>query len=515
MKNTMRKIVLVCLLLCTLLLSACGTYTPAGNGGNGGSGGTSGGGNGGGTIIVDPDDEDLFTVHLVYDGKKYVPTIAMEAFWTDGFSYHRAPFEKDGVARVDGLDGDYRVTLSNVPEGFAYDPSAYVATNDGRHITIELYKIQKTVGKGTELYKCIALNIAGVYQAEITSAEHIVYYEFEPRKSGVYTVESWVDSTENMVNPKLDIYTGTFAAKYYSYTMDDGGVESTFTKNCKYEVKIDEKEVGNCFTFGLKADAKNGYPQKIWFAVKRDGGFEKNWATSTFVLPTEDFSGKRALYGYHEYDSSYELRTPEVKRNGEWQYDGSLFGLNETDGWYHLYNESTGKYDGPILYAHISTPCQFYGTALTGIEYAGNKNLTLLGKGETRDNFKLFIEGFGAEKKGSFCVNFPQNNAYCPCHAPYQGGFCADGCATCDVQCTTVPQAFIDGDGGYADWCNSDGLYPVTEELKDFLYRFSTSQLLFMDGGGYCEGEDNLSGKEIDSKEEDQWLFACAYYVKK
>jgi len=70
MKNTMRKIVLVCLLLCTLLLSACGTYTPAGNGGNGGSGGTSGGGNGGGTIIVDPDDEDLFTVHLVYDGKK-------------------------------------------------------------------------------------------------------------------------------------------------------------------------------------------------------------------------------------------------------------------------------------------------------------------------------------------------------------------------------------------------------------------------------------------------------------
>jgi len=143
MKNTMRKIVLVCLLLCTLLLSACGTYTPAGNGGNGGSGGTSGGGNGGGTIIVDPDDEDLFTVHLVYDGKKYVPTIAMEAFWTDGFSYHRAPFEKDGVARVDGLDGDYRVTLSNVPEGFAYDPSAYVATNDGRHITIELYKIQR------------------------------------------------------------------------------------------------------------------------------------------------------------------------------------------------------------------------------------------------------------------------------------------------------------------------------------------------------------------------------------
>lgn len=503
--------ILSLLLVLLFALSACGTYTPAGSGG----GGSSSGGNP--STPVDPDDEDNFTVHLVYDGAKYTPTIEMEALWTDGFSYYTAKFEEDGVARTTGLDGDYRVILSTVPEGFAYDPSAYVATNNAKHVTVELFKIRKTVGKGTDEYNCIQLNTTAVYEAKLTSADHIIYYEFEPRASGTYSIESWVDSTKNMVNPKLDIYGGNAEYKKFAFTMDDGGVESTYTKNCKYEVKIDEKEVGNCFTFGVKADVKSGgYPQKIWFAVKRDGGFERQWSTSSFIVPTEDFAGKRALYGNHEYDGSYSWTTPEVLRSGEWQYDGTMFGLNETDGWYHLYNEATGKYDGPILYAKISQPCQFYSTPLTTIEYAGNKNLSLVNEENSnlRDNFKLFIEGNGAAALGSFCVNHQQNQEYCPCHPPYTGGFCIDGCPTCHEQCTTLPQEFFSWQGGYADWCNSDGVYPVTKELKDFLQRFSISQLLFMDGGGYCEGEDNLSGKEVDAKEADQWLFACGYYAK-
>ncbi len=523
MKKLSWKILLTCLFALIVAFCGCGTYTPAQNSSGGGSTSSSGGF----VPEVKPEDENLFTVHLVYEGKQYLPseTIGMEAFWTDGFQHHRASFEEDGVARIDGLDGDYRLTLSTVPEGFAYDPSAYVATNDDKHIVVELFKITKTVGKGSGLYSCIALNKTGVYEAEITSEKHIVYYQFSPRTNGTYSVESWVDVTENMVNPKLDIYTGSFAAKYYQYTMDEGGVCSTYTKNCKYLVNITDDEVGGSFTFGLKAEVKSSYPQKVWFAVKRDGGFDREDRQSRFVVPTEDFSGKRELYGDHEYDPSrYQLTTPEINKSGAWQYDGSMFGLNEEDGWYHLKNEATGKFDGPILYAYITLPCQFFETPFSTIEYAGNKALTLPpkknknGEEESKfsDNYKLFIEGKAASSNVAFCVNAPLNQEYCPCHPPYTGGFCLEGCVTCHAQCTTLPQGIYDamtsGDGGYADWTNSDGLYPVTAELKEFLYRYSTSQLLFMDGGGWCEGPDNLSGKEVDSTEADQWLFACAYY---
>lgn len=63
--------------------------------------------------------------------------------------------------------------------------------------------------------------------------------------------------------------------------------------------------------------------------------------------------------------------------------------------------------------------------------------------------------------------------------------------------------------GGYADYANSDGLCPVTEELKEFLQKFSVSQRYFNDGNGWIEYN---STSPIDAAEADQWLFACAYY---
>ena len=65
---------------------------------------------------------------------------------------------------------------------------------------------------------------------------------------------------------------------------------------------------------------------------------------------------------------------------------------------------------------------------------------------------------------------------------------------------------------GYADLCNSDGVYGVTQELKDFLQKYSVSQLLFFDGNGFVETNPAIS---IYADEDDQWLFACGYYKEK
>lgn len=512
MKRKVSLLLTVLLLICTCF-SGCGEYTQ-GITPNWGGGSSAGGTNG------DAFHENDFTVTLTYDGAVYAPGIEIDALWSDGYSIHRGRIGTDGVASVKGLDGDYKVTLSAIPDGFTYNPNAYVATNDNRHIQIELRKIKATRGKGDDLYNCININGTGVYRTpEIESETDVVYYMFTPTRNGMYSIESWIDITANDVNPKLDIYRGSFAAKYFDETRDGGGASNTYTKNFLYEVQITEDMVGNSFTIGVKVVSKNGkYPRTVDFAIMLDGDFERESSLSEYVIPSEDFAGKRqkfgARYNYHEYGSGYMLVGPEIPDGkGDYKFDGTMYGLNEEDGWYHLYNQASGKYDGPILYAHISSVCRFFDNPFTTIEYRGNKALTLDGidengnAKETRDNFKFFIEGWGAKSMGAFCVRDAFGNVYCPCLNEC-GGMCSIECTKCHAQCNKVPQAILHSQGGYADHVNSDGLYPVTAELKDFLQRYSCSQLLFFDGNGYVE----IGEPHIDSKESDQWLFACMYY---
>ena len=80
----------------------------------------------------------------------------------------------------------------------------------------------------------------------------------------------------------------------------------------------------------------------------------------------------------------------------------------------------------------------------------------------------------------------------------------------CHEECRQCP-AELKGKAGYADYCNSDGVYAVTEELKHFLQSYSISQRLFADGNGWVEENPTV---KVDAKEADQWLFACGYYVE-
>ena len=67
--------------------------------------------------------------------------------------------------------------------------------------------------------------------------------------------------------------------------------------------------------------------------------------------------------------------------------------------------------------------------------------------------------------------------------------------------------AFI---GEYAAHVNRDGVYAVTEELRDFLQSYSVSQRLFNDGNGWAE-----TAAGYLSAEEYQWLFNCGVYRRR
>ncbi len=531
--NEMKRIIIAVLLLVSFVfsLAACGEYIPAEN--PAGDGGEHGGdGESGGTTPDEeeptpgetPDDGEtpaptIFTVTVMLNGAPYVPTavanptFGLKVRWTDGQSTYTEQVGADGKASVTGLDGDYTVTLLNVPSKYTYDANIYTATNEKPDVQIELLEINKAIGDGTELYRCKKINKTGTYRAEIAAAKQIIYYEFKPSRAGIYYVESMVDISANMYNPILKVYTGTTAAKFEQDEVDGGGVSGSYTKNFRYKINVAEEYLGNSYTFAIRVEGKDAvYPTYVDFTVSYKGTYEEDFASSVLILPTFNFEDaarfpngyvayldeNKALFGDAEWVDAAE------RVDGKKVFNEDGFKLNPDDGFYHLYDEvkyaATGGW-GPILYADIAIPHIFSidGTPMNLIEYIGNKALTV---SEGTENYKLFIEGFAAVSEighNFFC------DALCPCRAT-NGGGCreSDNCTDCLPSCRPVPDAAY-GMKGYADYAVG-GRVPVTEELKIFLQKFSESQRYFSDGNGWVEGFG------YTAFEDSQWLFPCGYY---
>ncbi|MBQ7907366.1 MAG: hypothetical protein IJ309_05260 [Clostridia bacterium] len=537
MKNLKKIISFLLVAIMLFSMVACNGEYNYGNtpGGSGNGGGTEGEG---GFVppVMNDDPTDDFTVTLMANGVSYKPRMEMFAYWSDGFSVHTAKFDDKGVARIDGLDGDYRVTLSDIPNEYAYDPNNNIATNDDRNIVINMYTLTQLGGTGSGIYDCITFRETGVYCAVIDSPEDAIYFEYAPSGMGTYTIESWIDITADNVNPYIEVYGGHTQFKYLIGETNDGGAMGSYTINFVHTVSIAKENISGggqaTYTFAIKADVKNNkYPVTIVFAVKRDGDFElqrpdNGGGTSKGTkIPEHDFSDfdKAA----HEYDDTYVIKNPDYQLtagSNTYVFDEKRFKLWKKDeggdDFYHVYDKEkyadTDGY-GPILYGYITAPTRFIDVAFNRIEYNASGEVINNALNAGGYNHKHFIEGFSALATfgningGSYyCVND------CPCHdanVSVEGWACTDECTDCKTECRRCPEELMDFEG-YQFYANSDGLVPVTQELREFFQYYCTKETFFYDGTGRYEREP-IDGISYQSVGESGWLFACAYYDKK
>lgn len=578
---------LLLLLILSLLLCGCGEYNrppdvnPVGPGNGGGDTPGDGGG--------ETEEDEPFTVSLSFGGAAFISPQPISAQWSDGYSYHRAEFDEYGEASITGLDGDYQVTLTGLPTGYTYNPNIYRATNDSRHVTIELHRLGSTRRDGSDVYdNIINLQSMGVYRATLTQdggrvdpTRHesvkkgeMIFFQFVPRNSGTYSIESWMDITADQVNPIIEVYYGSAMYKTYGYAVDTGGVEGIYTKNFRCEIDVDDDQIGMVFAFGIRVTSKTDvFPVTVDFSLQFEDAYDYVPTPSSWLLaedlygyisasliemqdtcPTFDDFWRYPVFGgssYYDqwlampedtdqerldklnfptnveqdYDSfmTYDigaldileitdllnthtymdtflttLLTDRYENSGSWVGAEDVIGgqsfflsknyaLNPATGFYHRYDAIAYADDpygygagyGPILYAKISQPTRFIDLPFISIEYQGNKALTV---SNGRENYKLVIEGYDYAESTSQAV---------------YGGSC--GCPTEMI-----------GAKGYNDYANSDGAFPVTQELKDFLQKYSVNQRLFNDGNGHAE---LVVQPTFDAGEEDQWLFGCGYYL--
>lgn len=504
MKKTASLLLIISLMLSLL---SCGEYKPA----------TNPGAFPGGSVQqpeLDDDPTNNFTVQLRLNEKPFSPPTSMSVYWSDGYNVHIAPVDSSGIATVDGLDGDYNVTLSSVPSGYAYDPNAHVATNDNRNIFLDLYDLNMLRGSGVGLYQCYQISTPGVYTVTIQEEGDFSYVQFAPKTSGTYTVESWVNVVDDDVSPICMAYLGSESYKYGEYRVTDTGVCGSYTRNFIHTVNIADESISaggsQAFTFAVTAETKSSvYPVTLTFAVKRDGEFDIDRAERKVHIPEQDWSNFdfrafKALAGgkivgaetlYPGTDNCYIFNEDNYK----------IWPVSEGgDGVYHVFDKekypSTGGY-GPILVAYISEPCRYLDASFTTVEEAGNNALVVNGT----ENYQIFIKGFEAvAAEGRFCITD------CPCHKDGSPLACSPGCTKCSSQCTPCPDE-LRGVKGYVSYCNADGVAPVTAELVEFLQGFAITQRYFADGEGWVEGNSEYP---IDAYEDSQWLFACGYYSK-
>ena len=416
-------------------------------------------------VVTPPSNEGTeFVVSLVYNKRIYEPkeNEIITVIWADDFSQSTQVIGTDGYAKIK-LDGDFRVYLENAPEGYSYNPNIYFANNTNPVVEIELLKISKvSKGTGTALYKEYQMSTTGTYRTTLKNAKNKVYYEYMPNKSGVYVVESLVNINDDLINPMLDVYAGTFAYKNFEQTINGGGASKSggYTKNFKWSIYISDEMIGNVYSFAIYATSKTGvYPLEIDFSITHVGEFSQTDIVSV-VMKAEEYTlakipseeSDRTIYRFVNSDGgtgSYYAGSS----NGSGLLDGSKFKYNEETKLWHVYDPVTNTF-GPKLCAKITAPCAYYDGegALNMIESHGNKNLTV---SDGTENYKQFIEVY------------------------------------------------------YASVCNNDGVCYVTNELKEFLQKFSVSQRLFFDGYGFVESTG------VYAIEEDQWLFACGYDVEK
>lgn len=507
---------LIALLLLAVLLSSflfsCGEYKPPVKGDGDGDG------DGIKKPVLDDDPTNDFTVSLIKGGAPFIPKTALDVYWSDGYDIFVAPVGQDGVARIDGLDGDYNVVLSATPSGYAYNPNGNKATNLNKNIEIELFDLNPVRG-GNSVEDIKQISETGVYSVTVSEPGQSIYFEYSPQLNGVYTVESWVSIVDDEVNPIATEHVGSVQAGFYGdIRVTDVGEVGSFTRNFIHTVKIADENiagVGNSlsFYFSVSAESKSGvYPVTYSFAIKRDGGFDYNRADQVMVpvradLSHFDFDAFNAQAGGHITGAQTLFKDENGnEKPGAYVFDASNYKLwaieDGGDGVYHVYNEekyaSTGGW-GPVLFAYISRPCPITSVTFTTVEYEGNKALTVNG----HENHKQFIEGWDA------IVGLPYYcETDCPCRleAEAKGEVhhaCPETCTKC--RCRKCPEEMM-GQDGYAQMCNSDGVAPVTEELKYFLQSFAISQWYFADGAGWAERQG------IHAYEDSMWLFACGYY---
>ena len=313
-------------------------------------------------------------------------------------------------------------------------------------------------GRGEE-YSRLELT-EGCYTVEtVTTSEvtNALWLSFSAKSAGQYMLYS-IDNNDRVTAARYDASAQYVAPTAYNARVENGDFYSYVS--CTERYYNEEWRA----TFCLKAVA--GTPVKICFVKIGEPAWERT-NVYTKVYPTE-INGKVAPEGANG------TKAVEVDYESEYFYSDPAEG---GDGYYHL---GTKANPGAIIFAAIdSTPSRLlFNGKFTEIHREGSA-LNLLG-GYTADG------DYNILNYVPFIMNCKNDDDIFLTDS--SGNYASDPEKNC-----------------YQNFCNSDGMYPVTAELFKFLNLYVQNSKPI---------DDSITVEQWQNKEDWLWLSACYYYAE-
>ncbi len=393
---------------------------------------------------------DPFTVTLnTTDGGTLGSLKGIDAIWTDlnGENMYRASFNSEGVATVYGPDGDFQVTLSDTPTGYSYNPNIYTAHNgdEANDVIINLYPLRALPGgSGNEPPDHYRISSTGVYRFEFTRASDEFYFSFGASFSGTMSFQSLLDVTQNEVSP---IFYDAGTENYWGNAND----------GYAYQKAI------------IGGGAENSYTKNFYYEYGLTSSQSKLFRIGVESINKDAFP------------ISIDVL---IEKKGEYSIDGAKlpmvpvptdledFSAVTPEGSFRLLAKDYSNVLDQRWVVYDAEDDRYY---VKNSDGTANKDKMLYAVLKKDIDGVISAEGIG--------LSHPLVR-----HTCYSSG-----------------KDYTNFIKAYFDRCTTDGTYPVTAQLKQYLFDYSDSHDLFMDGKGSAESTYTSDADSI-------WLFACGYY---
>lgn len=377
----------------------------------------------------------------------------LEAKIDEGGSYLKGGFTKNFK---------YTVDVSERKIGNSFTFGIKVNTRDSVEYPVTVnFKIQYVSPYSEELIYKNPVYASDLY-AKRDADGNVIY---KKDSSGNETIYKTNEDGSNVTKTYVDENGTTVTRNYKDYELNYVKINSA--DDLRYSIDYPETHNTIWWNSHLGVDAlpniysdveyNSAYYYKTRY--KYDNGNYVEDVNGDYILApsvnVEEGNGRN----YHELASYSLLKDGDnqvlISKKGEY----FLVYYNENDGFYHV---RVNNYD-TILYVPITSSIPLmstlYGdTSFNFIEDQGDGNRTI---------------SYVGIKKNTIILNYKR---------------------------------FIEAE--YADFCNDDGRCYVTMEMKEFLLNVSNGKGYFYDGNGTFEADSG-----VYATDEDQWLFACGFYM--
>ncbi len=171
----------------------------------------------------------------------------------------------DGMAYIELEDGDYYIHLNNVPEGYTYNPNAYITSSSNKHVEIKLYQLSVVSGEGNKENPFVVSTGAYNVSYEEAKTAGMKYYSFTPTEAGTYTIESiCVDKLAmSVVDPYIG-FVGTDITSAPDTTGNDIKDSVNFSRSFEAEANTTYY-----FIIMISSVSDNKFPCNVEFVISK------------------------------------------------------------------------------------------------------------------------------------------------------------------------------------------------------------------------------------------------------